>query len=521
MKRDKNLEVLKDKDKIWDIAVIGGGASGLGVALDALSRGLTVALFEKADFAKGTSSRSTKLVHGGVRYLAQGDIFLVWEALKERGRILQNAPHLTQNQSFIIPIYSWLEKIQYIIGLKIYDWMAGSYRLGKSSYISKKETLSRLPMLNPHGLIGGMTYYDGQFDDARLALNLAQTCDDMGGCVLNYTKVYKLTKDEKGKVTGLIVRDMIKKMNHNIRAKMVVNATGVFADKILSMDQPGAAKSILPSQGIHLVLDIAFLGGLDALMIPKTPDGRVLFAVPWKGKLVMGTTDTIRKKPKMEPEALSSEIDFVLKTASAYLVKKPERSDVLSVFVGMRPLSAPQGGSAKTKEISRSHKIIVSASQLISLIGGKWTTFRKMGQDTVAYFKKVTGESLKPSRSANMRLHGYTESQDAGHLSVYGSDAGYIEKLIQEDNSMGVKLHPEYPFTIAEVVWAVQYEMALKLEYVLSRRIRILILDANAAWEMAPKVAEIMAVELGQDSLWIQSEMQDFRKVYKKHRLKG
>jgi glycerol-3-phosphate dehydrogenase len=518
MNRSISLKRLKEsQEKIWDVAVIGGGASGFGVALDALSRGLSVVLLDKSDFAKGTSSRSTKLLHGGVRYLAQGDVGLVLEALKERGRLLVNAPHLTYNQPFIIPIYTWFDKLQYSVGLKLYDWMAGKWRLGKSKFINKKETIARLPQIKQDGLKGGVVYHDGQFDDARMIIAVAQTCDELGGCVLNYAKVTGLTKDENGKVNGLMFEDQIEDNHLRIKAKMVVNATGVFADKILQMDHPGVRKSIQPSQGIHLVFDQSFLGGKDALMIPKTSDGRVLFAVPWHGKLVVGTTDTLVDKAKLEPEALEKEINFVLETAQAYLTKKPMRSDVLSVFAGLRPLAAPKEKGAKTKEISRSHKVIVSDSNLVTITGGKWTTFRKMGEDTVDYFNKVTGESMKASKSADQKLHGFTENPEEGHMSVYGSDASQIKFMIKDHPEWAEKLHPNHPYTIAELIWMVRNEMAVKLEDVVSRRFRIMLLDAKAAKEMGPKAAKIMAheMELGED--WIANELEEFEKTVNKY----
>lgn len=517
MDRKENIKVVGESEQIWDLAVIGGGASGLGVALDGLSRGLKVLLLEKADFAKGTSSRSTKLVHGGVRYLAQGEIGLVLEALKERGRLLQNAPHLTENQPFIIPVYSFFDRWKYSIGLKIYDWMAGGLRLGKSRYIPKDETIKRLPTIRKNRLKGGIVYHDGQFDDARLALMIARTCDDMGGCVLNYTRVNKLTKDSNGKVDGLVFRDLINKRNYKIKAKSVINATGVFADKIMKMDQPDARKLIQPSQGVHLVLERSFLGGDDALMIPQTSDGRVLFAVPWQGKLVVGTTDTLRKKPKLEPRPLSSEIDFILDTAGKFLSHKPTRKDVLSVFAGLRPLAAPQEGSTKTKEISRSHKVLVSDSHLITLTGGKWTTFRKMGEDTVDMHFKLHKLKKSVSRSADIKLHGHTFQSQAGHLKAYGSDAEKVRALQRVNKAWAEPLHPDYPYTKAEVIWSVREEMAQKIEDFLSRRIRILLLDAGAAMRMAAEVAELMAWELGKDKSWIDSELQEFNKLAKKY----
>lgn len=517
MDRIKNLQQLGQTDKVWDMVVIGGGASGLGVALDALSRGLSVALFEKGDFAQGTSSRSTKLVHGGVRYLAQGEIGLVFEALRERGRLLQNAPHLTTNQPFIIPIYTFVDRWKYSIGLKIYDWMAGSLRLGKSRFISLEETLSRLPQIKEKGLRGGIVYHDGQFDDARLALSIAQTCDDMGGCVLNHFGVTDIQKDVDGKVSGVKVKDSIGKKKYIVKAKAVINATGVFADKILKMDKPDVGKMIQPSQGIHLVMDLSFLGGKDALMIPATSDGRVLFAVPWQGKLVVGTTDTIREKAKMEPRPLAKEIDFILETAADFLVKAPTRKDILSVFAGLRPLAAPKEGSTKTKEISRSHKIIISDSNLITLTGGKWTTFRKMGEDTVDAFYKVTGLFAVESASKDRHLHGYTTEKLEGHWQVYGADRQQIEALTDENPKWSERLHPAYPYIEAEVVWAIREEMALKIEDILSRRMRVLILDAKAAMEMAPRVAEIMAKELSLDQRWKDGELEDFGKLANKY----
>lgn len=517
MDRTKNIQQVQGNTKLWDIAVIGGGSSGLGVALDAASRGLSVLLLEKADFAKGTSSRSTKLVHGGVRYLAQGQLSLVLEALKERGLLLKNAPHLTFNQSFMIPIYTWWDRMLYGVGLKIYDWMAGQLSLGPSSFISKEETLKRIPTLQQPQLKGSVVYHDGQFDDARLAIHLAQTADDLGACLLNYAKVTGLVKDERGKLTGLKFRDEIQKQGYTIQAKMVINATGVFADKILQLDNPKAAKTIQPSQGIHLIVDQSFLGGTDALMIPKTKDGRVLFGVPWHNKLLLGTTDTIREKPKLEPEALQQEIDFVLDTAGSYLTKKPKRDDVIAVFAGLRPLARPEEGSTKTKEISRSHKIILSKSGLVSLTGGKWTTYRKMGEDTVAYFTRITGKVLPKSKTATQKIHGWTETIPAGHWGIYGSDAEKIKKLAQNNPIWKERIHPQFPNILAEVVWACQEEMALTVEDVLSRRIRMLILDPKAALASAEKVARTMAAVLLREEAWITDELINFKKIAAKY----
>lgn len=514
MKRNESLAQLKNKSDRWDIAVIGGGASGLGVALDALSRGLSVVLLEKADFAKGTSSRSTKLLHGGVRYLAQGDVFLVLEALKERGRMMRNAPHLSGKQSFVIPIYSLWDQLKYGIGLKVYDLMAGGLRIGRSHWLSKKKVVEKIPAIRQDGLRGGVVYYDGQFDDARLALSVAQTCADEGGCMLNYTEVTGLSKDADGQVVGLEAVDTINSMPLQIAAKTVVNATGVFADAVLRMDQPGAKRSILPSQGAHLALDLSFLGGKDALMIPETPDGRVLFGIPWQGKLLLGTTDTPRTNAEAEPRALETEVDFILETCADYLTDPPTRADVLSVFAGLRPLAAPKEEGASTKEVSRSHKVVISESGLVSLLGGKWTTFRQMGQDTVDRILKQHPLPAAESQSAQMRLHGYPNGQTpSGHWGIYGSDAEAIQDLIEHEPELGQQLHPDYPHTHAEVVWMVQEEMAQRLEDVLARRMRLLFMDAKAAIAMADQVAVIMQRELGKDDQWKAEEIEDFMAV--------
>lgn len=519
MTREESLSQLRGEIKNYDIAVIGGGSSGLGVALDALSRGLSVVLVEKADFAKGTSSRSTKLLHGGVRYLAQGHVGLVFEALRERGKLLRNAPHVTEVQPFIIPLYSKFDVLKYYIGLKLYDWMSANLSVGSSTLLNKETVLEHFPNIKKDKLKGGIIYYDGQFDDARLAINLAQSCQDMGGVIINYAEVSSLTKNSNNQVDGFEFKDRLTKKSYAIKAKMVVNATGVFGDKILRMDKPEARKMIKPSQGIHLVLDQSFLSDSKALMIPKTSDGRVLFAVPWQGKLVVGTTDTLRKKPKLEPEALESEIKFILDTAASYLIKPPKRSDVLSVFAGLRPLAAPENKGEKTKEISRSHKVIVSESKLVTLTGGKWTTFRKMGEDTVDYFPKVTGLKINKSKSSDTKIHGFENTERTGRLAEYGSDADHILALEKKAN-LSLKIHDDYPYTMAQVQWAVENEMAVTVEDVLSRRFRLLFLDVEAAVEAAPKVADKMAELLNHDQQWIDQQLDKFDKLANKYRIK-
>lgn len=525
MDRNKNIAKAQDGNIEWDIVVIGGGASGLGIALDGLSRGLSVLLLEKHDFAKGTSSRSTKLLHGGVRYLAQGDLQLVLEALRERGRIMKNAPHVSRRQAFIIPLYSLWGQIKYGLGLKIYDLMAGKLRIGRSTLLSRKATLEQLPNVNPKGLKGGVKYYDGQFDDARLAINVAQTCDEMGGCLLNYASVSALLKDADGQVTGCRATDELSGQPFEVRGKAIVNATGVFADQVLRMDQPSARKSIVPSQGIHLTLDLSFLGSQQALMIPQTSDGRVLFGIPWHGQLIVGTTDTLVEQPSLEPEALEKEIRFILDTCAQYLVRPPKRSDVKAVFAGLRPLAAPKAEGASTKEISRSHKITLSESGLFSLIGGKWTTFRQMGEDTIDRIIQERGwNGAAGSQSASRAIHGHTTGDGRvpdGHWAVYGSDAAQIKALSKALQDGGQLLAQGYPYTKAEVVWMARHEMAIRVEDVLARRTRLLFLDAAAALSAAPKVARWLAEEQGQGPVWEEQEVLSFAQTAAAYQLNG
>jgi len=516
-KRSKLIERVKDTSE-WDVIVIGGGASGLGVALDALSRGFKTILLEQVDFAKGTSSKATKLVHGGVRYLAQGDISLVREALHERGLLQQNAPHLVKNQSFVIPNYSWFDGPFYTIGMKIYDFLAGKLSLGKSIHINKEETQRRISTVRTKGLYGGVVYQDGQFDDSRLAVNVAQTCIQMGGVALNYMRVTNLTKNGAGKVNGIIAQDTDTGEVFTIQGKAIINATGIFVDDILKMDKPEAKQMVRPSQGVHLVFDKSFLPGDDAIMIPKTDDGRVLFLVPWHNRVIAGTTDTPIDEHSLEPIALEKEIEFILKTAGRYLTKQPTRQDALAVFAGLRPLAAPTGNSNKTKEISRSHKVIVSDSNLLTLTGGKWTTFRRMGQDTVDKAIKIGCLPKKESTSATQKIYSAIPTTDrSNHMYIYGSDQEAIHALAQENPVWNEKLVEHLEFKKAEVLWAVRNELAQTVEDVLSRRVRILFLDAKAAITAAPEVARILAQELGKDDNWQKNQVENFEKVAKNY----
>jgi len=500
--------------KTWDLLVIGGGATGLGVALDGISRGYKTLLLEEVDYAKGTSSRSTKLVHGGVRYLAQGNVGLVREALYERGLLLKNAPHLVKNQEFIIPNYEWWGGAFYTLGLKVYDLLAGKLSLGSSVHLSRAETLRRLGNLRPAGLRGGVLYHDGQFDDARLAVNLAQTAVEQGGTLLNHFAVRGLLKDARGQVAGVRATDQETDLAYELHAKAVVNATGIFVDEIRQFDQPGARKLVRPSQGVHIVLPQAFLPGDAALMIPNTEDGRVLFAVPWHGRVLLGTTDTPLNEARPEPQALEEEIEFILRTAGRYLVRAPQRSDALSVFAGLRPLAAPAAGSKKTKEISRSHKVLVSESGLITITGGKWTTYRRMGQDAVDRAIGLRKLPAAASQTAHLPIHGAQATPDRrSHLHVYGSDQPALQQLVAAQPELGEKLDAALEFLKAEVVWAARYEMARTVEDVLARRVRVLFLDAAAAIRMAPAVAALLARELGHGFAWQEQQVSEFRQL--------
>lgn len=508
MNRDLMLKSLSE-NKIWDIVIIGGGATGLGAAVDAATRGFDTLLVEQADFAKGTSSRSTKLVHGGVRYLAQGDISLVLEALHERGLLRQNAPHLVSNQAFIIPNYEWWDGPFYTIGMKVYDMMAGKLGLGPSESISKEETIQAIPNIKKKGLRGGVIYHDGQFDDARLAVSLAHTAYKNGACMLNYMKVVKLRKTKNGLVKGVKVQDQETGEEHKIKSRVVINATGVFVDHILKMDDKSAAKTTIPSQGVHLVLDKDFLQGDSAIMIPKTDDGRVLFAVPWHGKTVVGTTDTLVDDTDLEPMATEEEIDFILQTASRYLTREPKRSDVLSMFAGLRPLAYEK--NEETKSVSRNHRIVVSLSGLVTVTGGKWTTYRKMAEDAIDKATLVGGLEEKKCLTKTMPIHGYVKNFDRkDHMYVYGSERLAIRQMIDKDPGLGQKLDEFLPYTKAEVIWAVREEMARKVEDVLGRRMRALFLDARACLRMSRKVAQLMARELEKDEAWIESQVEEF-----------
>ncbi|GMA15544.1 glycerol-3-phosphate dehydrogenase/oxidase (plasmid) [Deinococcus metallilatus] len=498
---------------IWDVLVIGGGASGLGTAVEAATRGHRTLLLEAQDYAKGTSSRSTKLVHGGVRYLAQGNVGLVREALHERGLLRKNAPHLVRDLGFVVPAYNWWAGPFYGIGLKLYDILAGKLNLGSSKYLGKEAALERAPTLQPEGLMGGILYYDGQFDDARLAVTLLRTLEDHGGVALNYAPVTGLLKED-GKVVGVRFRDLETGREYEVRARAIVNATGVWVDDIRRMENADAKPMLSPSQGTHIVVDRRFLPGDSAIMIPRTDDGRVLFAVPWHDHVVIGTTDTPVSGTSFEPRPLEEEIDFILNTAGRYMNPAPTRADVLSTYAGLRPLVKP-ADNADTKEISRDHVIRVSEGGLITLTGGKWTTYRRMGEDTVNRAERVAGLPERLTVTPGLHLHGWSEEPRPDPLRVYGSDAERVEALPGADR----QLHPELPYTEAELRWGVRHESARTVEDLLARRTRALLLNARASSEAAPRAAAILAEELGQDAAWAEAQAQAYQNLAQGYQL--
>jgi glycerol-3-phosphate dehydrogenase len=493
--RSAALAALQDRSTRWDALVIGGGATGLGVAVDAAARGLRVALVEQHDFAKGTSSRSTKLIHGGFRYLKQGNVALVRESLRERGRLLRNAPHLVRPLAFVVPCRHWWEAPYYGAGLKLYDWFAGAAGLEPSRWLARDATLAALPNLQPAGLRGGIRYCDGQFDDAALALALAQTVFNLGGIAANYVRVTALLK-ENGRVAGARVTDAETGAEWAIHARVVINATGVFTDSVRRLDEPAAPRVIAASQGAHLVLPREFLPGDTALVVPRTDDGRVLFVIPWHGRVLVGTTDTPVTEIALEPRPLAEEIEFLLGQAAQYLARRPTEGDILSVTAGLRPL-VQLAGTRRTASLPRDHVVLVSPAGLVSIAGGKWTTYRQMAADAVDRALAVAGLPARPCATESLLIADVRGGRPAGEGEA--------------------PLHPQLTLTAAEVAFAAREQMARSVEDVLARRTRALLLDARAARAVAPQVAAWLARELGRDAQWEAAQVSAFNELADRH----
>jgi glycerol-3-phosphate dehydrogenase len=505
----------------WDVIVIGGGATGLGAAVESVSRGYRTLLVERNDFAKGTSSRSTKLVHGGVRYLEQLNLTLVTDALRERGHMLRNAPHLVHDQQFVVPAYSYASLPYYGFGLKVYELLSGKLSFGRSEMLSARTTLERLPGLLADGLRGGILYHDGQFDDSRYAISLLRTFQDLGGTAINYVEATGFLQSN-GKTIGIHARDCEEGSTFDLQSKVVINACGVFAEGMISKDA-GAHESVLAvSQGTHFVLPKSFLPGTTALMIPKTADGRVLFAIPWHGATIVGTTDEPVDGASTEPRALAKEKNFLLDHIGRYLGRKPRAEEILSMWSGLRPLVKKSG--VKTSQLSRDHTILVSKTGLITVTGGKWTTYRRMGFDTINRAAQIAPLPKVTSQTLELKIHGWSaESPSAASAweRVYGSDLPRLQALSVAEPSLDAMLHPRLPFRVREVVWSARHEMARTVEDVLARRTRALFLDAGAAMEAAPAVAGILARELNRSEAWQAKNLSDFLEVAKGYLYEG
>jgi glycerol-3-phosphate dehydrogenase len=508
--REEILRRLGQQAEPWDVLVIGGGATGLGAAVEASARGYRTLLIERSDFAKETSSRSTKLVHGGVRYLEQMNLTLVLDALRERGHMLRNAPHLVHDLCFVVPAYSYLSLPYYGVGLKIYEQLSGRLSFGHSRVLSRETTLEKLPGIKGAGLRGGILYHDGQFDDARYAIALLRTFEDLGSTAINYVEATGLIERD-GKIIGIQARDCEDGTVFDVRAKAVINACGVHAEDTIALDGRPRDPLLAISQGTHFVLPRSFLPGDTALMIPKTADGRVLFAIPWHNALVVGTTDVPVESKSAEPRALHEEKKFLRDHIARYFGRAPRPEEILSVWSGLRPLV--RKGSVATSKLSRDHTILVSPSGLITVTGGKWTTYRRMGQDAIDRAAQVAALPKQPSRTLELKLHGWTADPTTANSSwesVYGSDLQALFALSSQDASLDALLHPRLPFRLREVVWAARYEMARTVEDVLARRTRALFLDARAAIEAAPTVANLLARELNRSEAWKANDLDGF-----------
>ena len=493
----------------WDIIVVGGGCTGLATALDASARGYRTLLIERGDFTSGTSSRSTKLIHGGVRYLRSGQTGLVYRGLRERHRLRRNAPHLIDTLPLIVPAYRWWERPWYAAGLKLYDALALGRSLGASRLLNRRACLDHVSTLQGRGLRGGVLFHDGLFDDTRLGWALIRTAANLGCVALNYAEAVGLV-ESRGMVRGVRVRDLVGGAEWIAHGAVVVNATGPFADTVLRMDESRPASAVVLARGAHIVVGRAFLPGRTAVLVPSTDDGRVLFAIPWHGHVLIGTTDVRVAAPSGEPVASDAEVDYLLDHAGRYLNRPIARGDILSAWAGLRALAAV-GTEQNTAALSRDHSVRVSQRGLVTVTGGKWTTCRKVAQDVVTVSAAVGNLSRAHSTTARMRLHGYSTRRHVGDpWKVYGADAPAIREMEVGDESLSRLMQPGLPYRLSQAAWAARSEMAVNVEDVLARRTRALFLNAQAASAAAPAVAGVMARELGHGEDWVAEQVRAF-----------
>ncbi len=500
--------------KKYDVIIIGGGATGAGVAVESITRKYKTILFEEYDFGSGTSSKSTKLVHGGLRYLANLDFHLIYEGLTERHYFIKNAPHLAHEQSYLVPFYTWREKLAYLIAINSYQFLSGCKKIGKIRLLSKQEIINQVPNIKQKNLIGGAIYYDGQFDDTRMLISLIKTFEQKGGHAYNYHKVVDIIKDNN-RAIGVKVFNKLTNQEQIYHAKVIINATGAFSDAILNLDNPQIKhNNIIATQGTHLVFEHQLFPSQHAVVIPKTPDGRIIFILPWQGVSLVGTTDIKLDKPVIEPTATNDEVNFILETLNQYTNKIITHKDIKSIFTGIRPLVKTANAKNNAK-ISRKHKILYSDSGIITILGGKWTIYRKMGEDAINF--AIKHNLLLPSRSVtkNTMLVDATHDKLDYPLSVYGTESIKIITIQTEINNFDL-IHPALPYYIAEVIYQVRYEKAITIEDVLARRTRALYLNAQAAIESSRLVAEIMAKELKMNQQWIDNQVNSFYQ-YAKH----
>lgn len=522
MNRDSALDAVRARRRPYDLVVIGGGATGAGIALDAASRKLDVLLLEARDFGSGTSSRSTKIIHGGVRYLAQGRIGLVREALRERAFLLRNAAHLVHPLGFVVPVENTWEQLKYYAGLHAYDALAGTRRMRGCAWLGRQQLAREIDGLDTTRLRGAMRYYDAQFDDARLLINLVDTAVTLGAEVINYAAVVALGKNAAGELRAVTFRDSESGLTHEVETRIVINATGAASDSILSLDDPRHAPMIMPSQGAHIVVAAEFLPGNDALLLPHTPDGRVMFAIPWLGHVLLGTTDTALPGNAAEPIPLPQEIDMILEVAGHYLARAPARADVLATFAGVRPLVRTHA-AASTAQASREHRIDVMPSGLISITGGKWTTYRLMAEQCVDIAASRAGWRIPASATASLRLRACPDDDAViARASVYGRDAEAVAALSSPGIDAGAdRLHDALPYRPGECLWAIRHEMARRIDDILARRTRALFLNADAAVAIAPRVAALLRRELKLDAAVVQQQLDEFSALAAAYQYRG